>query len=388
MRKYLMMMGVVLLLVAFNNKKDRLEVQCNPQSESVFKLVKMENSNFQISLPEGNTKLYRLKNKAGLEMEVTNFGARVISLFVPDREGHFEDIVLGYDSVRDYISTPNTYFGAPVGRYANRIANAQFTLGDKIFRLEANNNPNNIHGGPDGFHKVVWKVEEEDEQHITFSYFSKDGQSGFPGNLTVKMTYSLTDENEFRIDYTAETDKPTVVNLSHHSYFNLNGAGNGDINNHTLYINADHYTPVNELLIPTGKISSVKETPLDFTTPHIIGDRIDNNFEQLKIAGGYDHNWVLNKEGQNSISLAAKVWAPNGRKMEVYTSQPGMQFYSGNFLNDVKGKRNQIYTKRGGFCLETQHFPDSPNQPDFPSVVLRPGETYLETCIYKFSVKK
>jgi len=324
MKNYLVLIGAVLLLFPSNNKAHTMGVHNNLGIFSNH--IKMEDSNFQKSFANEDIRIFRLKNKNGLEMEITNFGARVISLYVPDKDGEFTDIVLGHDEVTEYINKPNTFFGAPVGRFANRIANAKFTLGDKTFHLEANNDPNNIHGGPDGFHKVIWAVEEEDNQHITFSYFSKDGQSGFPGNLTVKMIYSLTDENEFRIDYTAETDKPTVVNLSHHSYFNLNGAGNGDILNHTLYINADHYTPVNEWLIPTGEILPVKGTPLDFTTPHHIGDRIDKDYEQLQIAEGYDHNWVLNKEGQGKISLAAEVWAHIGRKMEVFTCQPRKPF--------------------------------------------------------------
>ena len=255
--------------------------------------------------------------------------------------------------------------------------------------MEANNGPNSIHGGPGGIHNVVWEVQENDLQNLVLTYVSEDGQEGFAGTLTIKMSYSLTDDNEFKIHYEAETDKPTVVNLSHHSYFNLNGAGKGDINNHKIIIHADHYTPVDSLLIPTGEILPVKGTPLDFTTAHTIGERIDHDFEQLNLAGGYDHNWVLNREeGKPEPQLAAGVWVPgNGRKMEVFTTQPGMQFYTGNFLNNVKGKDNKTYIKRGALCLETQHFPDSPNQPDFPSVVLNPGEKYLQSCVYKFSIQ-
>jgi aldose 1-epimerase len=256
--------------------------------------------------------------------------------------------------------------------------------------LEANNGSNSIHGGPGGFHNVVWTVEESNGQKLVFSHVSEDGNGGFPGTLTVKMSYSLTDDNEFKIDYEAETDKPTVVNLTHHSYFNLNGAGNGDVANHKMYIQGDHYTPVNSLLIPTGEIAPVAGTPMDFTTAHTIGERIDDDFEQLTFAGGYDHNWVLDKEeGNPEPQFAAAVWVPeNGRKMEVFTTEPGIQFYAGNFLNNVKGKNGQIYVKRGAFCLETQHFPDSPNQPDFPSVELNPGEKYTQTTIYKFSVEE
>lgn len=349
----------------------------------------MEESNFKKTLPEGEISLYRLINANGLEMDVTNFGARVVALYVPDREGNFDDVVLGYDDLDGYIDHPTSYFGAPIGRYGNRIADAQFTLDGKTYQLEANNGPNNLHGWPGGYHLVVWDVEEATDQKLVLSYLSKDGQGGFPGNLKIKMTYELTDQNEFKIDYEAETDQSTVVNLTHHSFFNLNGAGQGDVLNHQMLIDADTYTPVNDVLIPTGEIAAVAGTPMDFTSPHLIGERVDADFEQLKFAGGYDHNWVLNKEkGDSKAQLAATVVVPeNGRKMEVYTTEPGIQFYGGNFLNGETGKDGQTYVKRGALCLETQHFPDSPNQPDFPSVVLNPGEKYTQTCIYKFSVE-
>ena len=366
------------------NNDDKMETQNN------FNHVTMNEADFTQTLPGGEVKLYRLKNKNGLEMEVTNFGARVVSVFAPDREGNFDDIVLGYDNLDKYVNNPTSYFGAPIGRFGNRIADAQFTLNGETYQLEANNGPNNLHGWPGGYHNVVWTVEEATDQKLVLSYLSPDGQGGFPGNLTVKMTYLLTDDNEFKIDYEAETDEPTIVNLTHHSFFNLNGAGNGDVTNHQLHINADHYTPVNEVLIPTGEIAPVRGTPMDFTTPHLIGQRVDDDFEQLTFAGGYDHNWVLNKEeGNESAQLAAVVVVPeNGRKMEVFTTEPGVQFYGGNFMKDIGGKNGQVYVRRGALCLETQHFPDSPNQPDFPSVVLNPGEKYTQTCIYKFSVEE
>lgn len=350
----------------------------------------MKESNFTKTLPEGEIKLFRLKNANGLEMDVTNFGARVIALYVPDKDGNFEDVVLGYDTIDEYINTPNSYFGAPIGRYGNRIADAKFVLNSETYELDANNGPNNLHGWPGGYHIVLWDVEEATNQKLVFSYLSKDGQAGFPGNLTIKMTYELTDEDEFKIGYEAETDQSTVVNLTHHSFFNLNGAGNGDVLNHQMYIDADTYTPVNDVLIPTGELAKVEGTPMDFNMPHLIGERVDVDFEQLTFAGGYDHNWVLNKEeGNPDAQLAATVLVPeNGRKMEVFTTEPGIQFYGGNFLKGEPGKAGKDYIKRGAFCLETQHFPDSPNQPDFPSVVLNPGETYTQTCIYKFSVEK
>ncbi|MEX2594039.1 MAG: aldose epimerase family protein [Anditalea sp.] len=390
MKNYLILILAVLFFSACNSKNESSEGDNNTETEDNFKHLTMEDSDFNKTLPEGEVKLYRLKNKNGLEMEVTNFGARVVSLFVPDREGNFEDVVLGYDTVDEYINHPTSYFGAPIGRYGNRIANAQFTLNGETYQLEANNGPNNLHGWPGGYHNVVWNVEEADDQKLVFSYVSEDGHGGFPGTLTVKMTYALTDNNEFKIDYEAETDQSTIVNLTHHSFFNLNGAGKGDVLNHKIFIDADYYTPVDSVLIPTGEIAPVEGTPMDFTTPHIIGERVDDDFEQLEFAGGYDHNWVLNKEeGELGAELAAAVWVPeNGRKMEVYTTEPGIQFYGGNFLDNVEGKDGQTYVKRGALCLETQHFPDSPNQSDFPSVVLNPGEKYAQTCTYKFSVEE
>jgi len=389
MKTYLTLGLALTLLYSCNSKNESSEASTAAEDTTNYTHSTMEESNFTKTLPEGEVKLYRLKNANGLEMDVTNFGARVISLYVPDREGNFEDVVLGYDNIDGYINTPNSYYGAPIGRFGNRIANAQFTLNGETYELEANNGPNNLHGWPGGYHLVLWEVEEATDQKLVFSYLSKDSQGGFPGNLTVRMTYELTDDNEFKIDYEAETDKATIVNLTHHSFFNLNGAGNGDVLNHQMYINADAYTPVNKVLIPTGEVAPVAGTPMDFTTPHLIGERVDANFEQLQFAGGYDHNWVINKEeGNPSPQLAATVIVPeNGRKMEVYTDEPGVQFYGGNFLNGEKGKGGKNYIKRGAFCLETQHFPDSPNQPSFPSVVLNPGETYTQTCIYKFSVE-
>ncbi len=351
---------------------------------------KLDEEQFRKSHEDGEIALYTLKNKNGLEMTVTNFGARVVELFVPDKDGNFEDVVLGYETLEDYLNHPNSYFGAPIGRYGNRIANAQFTLDGKTYQLEANNGPNNLHGSPGGYHKEVWEVLDSSDQHLKMKLISPDMHGGFPGELTVIMTYALTDEDAFEITYEAETDKPTIVNLTQHSFFNLNGHGEGNVHNHELTLNADYYTPVNEVLIPTGEIAPVEGTPMDFTTPHLVGERIDDDFDQLKIAGGYDHNWVLNhKDYPSGVIKAAKVKVPeNGRVMEVYTSQPGVQVYTGNFMDGrSKSKEGKTYGKRAAICLETQHFPDSPNQPDFPSVVLRPGEKYEHSCTYKFSVE-
>jgi aldose 1-epimerase len=383
MKQYIIAITFLLSSLSCQNNRDKSVSEAG----SFFKYADMKESDFQTSFKGSEIQLFKLKNGNGLEMEVTNFGARVISLYVPDRNGDFEDIALGHDNIQDYIDHPNTFFGAPVGRYANRISGAKFSLNGVTYPLEANNGTNSIHGGRDGFHNVVWTVEEVSRQKIIFSYLSKDGEGGFPGTLSVRMSYALTDKDEFEIQYEAETDKSTVVNLTHHSYFNLHGAGKGNVTDHILWIHADHYTPVDSLLIPTGEIIPVKATPLDFTIPKRIGERIDDEHEQLKLAQGYDHNWVLNKkETKQGVSLAVEIWVPNGRKMSVYTTEPGIQIYTGNFLNDVKGKGDEVYSRRGGICLETQHFPDSPNKPDFPSVILNPNEKYNQTTIYKFAI--
>jgi aldose 1-epimerase len=350
---------------------------------------KVDPAKFEASLPGGDVMLYVLKNENGMEMSVTNFGARVVELFVSDKSGNFEDVVLGFDNLKDYQDSPGGYFGAPIGRYGNRIANASFTLNGETYQLEANNGPNNLHGWPGGYHNVVWEVLEATGQMLKMKYVSPDREAGFPGTLTVEMTYTLTDDNEFKIDYLAKTDKPTVVNLTHHSFFNLNGQGEGNVHNHQLQLNADHYTPVNEVLIPLWEIAPVEGTPMDFREPHLIGERVDDDFVQLKVGGGYDHNWVINPgNGSDEPTWAATVLVPeNGRKMDVYTTQPGVQVYTGNFMNgSSKSKEGKTYGKRSAICLETQHFPDSPNQPNFPSAVLNPGETYEHSCTYAFSV--
>jgi aldose 1-epimerase len=276
-----------------------------------------------------------------------------------------------------------------VGRFGNRIDKATFKIDSTTYKLTANDNGNTLHGGPTGFHKKVWDAVQPNDTTIEFSYISKDGEEGYPGTLTVKMVYTLTQANEFKITYEATTDKATIVNLTHHSYFNLAGEGSATINDHLLTLNADNYTPVDSTLIPTGEIATVAGSPFDFRKPTAIGARIDSTNTQIKYGKGYDHNWVLNKKAAGELSLAAKVMDPkSGRVMEVFTTEPGIQFYGGNFLNDNAGKFSHVYPFRSGFCLETQHYPDSPNKPQFPTTVLRPGETYKHTCIYKFSVEK
>ena len=334
--------------------------------------------------------IYTLRNKNGMEARITNYGGILVSLMVPDRNGKPGDVVLGYDSLAEYIKD-SPYFGALVGRYANRIGKGRFTLNGVEYKLAINNGANHLHGGLKGFDKVVWDVNEKESRpggSLTLSYRSKDGEEGYPGDLSVKVVYSLTESNELRIEYRATTDKPTAVNLTHHSYFNLAGAGNGDILSHELFIDADLFTPVDSGLIPTGEIRSVKGTPMDFTQPTAIGARINSNEMQLKIAGGYDHNWVVNKP-MKSFGLAARVFEKTtGRVMEVWTTEPGLQFYSGNFLSGSNiGKGGKRYEHRFGFCLETQHYPDSPNRPQFPSTILNPGQTYSSTTVYRFTAK-
>ncbi len=335
--------------------------------------------------------LYTLTNSHGVEIKAMNYGGIILSIKVPDRKGEFADIVLGHETLEGYIPNP-PFLGAIVGRYANRIANGTFTLDGKTYNLPKNDGPNTLHGGIDKtFNKVVWDGEPlKGKPGVAFTYLSKDGEEGFPGNLKVKVTYTLTDANELVIDYEATTDKATPVNLSQHSYFNLAGEGTSDILNHEVMINADRFTPVDKNLIPTGELRPVKGTPMDFTTPTRVGARIDDNYEQLILGHGYDHNWVINRRsGDNGLVLAARVYEPtSGRVLEVSTTQPGVQFYTGNFLDGtVTGKHGHVYKRRYGLCLETQHFPDSPNHPDFPTTILKPGETFHQKTVFKFSTK-
>jgi aldose 1-epimerase len=330
--------------------------------------------------------LYTLTNSNGMKAKITTYGGIVTELHAPDRDGKLADVVLGFDDLKSYLAG-HPHFGAIAGRVANRIAKGKFTLDGKEYKLFVNNGPNSLHGGKVGFDKKVWKAEPfegKDGVGVKMTYTSPDGEEGYPGTLTTTMTYTLTDKNELRIDYHATTDKPTIVNLTNHSYFNLAGHGSGDILGHEMTIEADKYTPTDDTLIPTGEIAPVKGTPLDFTTSHTIGERAG---QIKKSIGGYDHNYVLNSGG-GKLALAARAYEPkSGRVMETYTTEPGVQLYTANFLGDTKGKGGAVYKKHAGFCLETQHFPDSINQPNFPSVVLRPGKTYETTTVYKFSVK-
>ncbi len=335
--------------------------------------------------------LYTLSNKKGMEVAITNFGATVVALKVPDRAGKVTDVVLGFDTLEGY-ENGTAYFGATVGRYGNRIGGGQFSIDGKTYTLPKNNGNNTLHGGIVGFNKKVWKaIAGKDSESLEMSYLSVDGEEGFPGNLSVKVVFTLpADRNELKIDYTATTDQDTVLNLTNHSYFNLAGEGNGDILDHVLMLHAKRFTPVDKTLIPTGELRDVAGTPLDFTTATAIGKRISENYEQLVFGKGYDHNWVLARaEGEKGLTLATEAYDPkSGRKLEVLTTEPGVQFYSGNFLDgSAKGKGNKAYGQRAAFCLETQHFPDSPNHPNFPGTLLKPNSVFHSQTVFRFSAK-
>lgn len=343
------------------------------------------------STTEGAVRRYTLTNARGMRVRILNHGGIIQSVEVPDRAGKFDDVALGYATFTGY-ATNGSFFGAVIGRYANRIAGARFTLGGTTYRLSANNGSNTLHGGRVGFDKHLWAAEPktlDDGAALVLRYTSPDGQEGFPGTLATTVTYTLTGDNALRIDYAATTDKPTVVNLTNHSYFNLQGEGSGSALDHVLTLRASRYTPFNDSSIPTGEIAPVAGTPMDFTKPTALGARIGESFKQLSIGNGYDHNWVLDRTGDTELELAAHVSEPDsGRTLDVYTTEPGIQVYTGNWLDGtVTGPSGRPYRKRDGFALETQHFPDSPNQPAFPSTELRPGQEYRSTTVYAFGTE-
>jgi aldose 1-epimerase len=348
---------------------------------------KMQKQSFGKTADGQQADLYILTNKNGMEAAITNYGGTVVSLIVPDRDGKRDDVVLGFDTLDGY-ATGKAYIGATVGRYANRIAHANFTLDGITYKLAKNDGDNHLHGG---FNKRVWTAKDVSGsagQALELTYLSKDGEEGFPGNLPVKVVYTLTDKNELKIDYSATTDKDTVLNLTNHAYFNLAGQGNGDILQQQIMIQADRFTPIDAVSIPTGELRSVKGTPFDFTKATAIGARIAQDDQQLKMGNGYDHNWVLNNEKAGSLFLAAQAYDPHsGRVLEVLTTEPGIQLYTGNFLDGIQGKDGKVYNRRNAFCLETQHFPDSPNHPNFPTTELKPGQHFESTTVYKFSTK-
>jgi aldose 1-epimerase len=373
--KNLSLLVFILLIVSCTNKQQKKITM--PYSEADFESV----------IDGKTTHLFAIENKTGMLVSLTNYGAKIVSIYTPDKNGEFADVMLGFKSIEDYQKYGASH-GAVVGPFANRIANATFTIDGETYNFPVNNGKASLHSGPDSWYRKVWDYNENGNS-IVFSLESADGEFGFPGNKKVQVTYTLTETNELRIDYRVTTDKACHFNLTNHSYFNLRGEGNGDILNHVVTINADKSTPVaSSAMIPTGEIVDIRGTDLDFTTPHAVGDRIDNDHPMLQYGIGYDFNYVINKD-ENKLDFAASAYEPeSGRFMEVKTTEPGIQFYTGNHLKGTEiGKAGRPYTKRTGFCLETQHFPDSPNQPNFPSTLLMPGETLNSTTIYKFSVK-
>ena len=365
-------------------------VNCTSTPKDEKTLSGLDRAKFQTVLNGDSTDLYVLKNASGMEVAITNFGGRIVSVMVPDKTGKMIDVVLGFDSISDYINVPSD-FGATIGRYANRINQGKITIDGKTIQLPQNNFGHCLHGGPQGWQYQVFKnVKQLDDSTIEMTRFSPDGDMNFPGNVEAKVIFTLTDDNAIKIDFSATSDQKTVINMCNHSYFNLGGDPTKAITEDELYINADNFTPVDSTFMTTGEILTVKETPMDFTTPKKVGKEINNyDYVQLKNGNGYDHNWVLNTAGDINL-LAAKVVSPaSGVTLEVFTNEPGVQVYTGNFLDGtVKGKKGITYNQRTGICLETQHYPDSPNKPQWPSVMLEPGKVYQSTCIYKFGVQK
>ncbi len=379
MKKHLLLAGIATILL----------YACNGKPSEGLTESKLNLKDFQTEINNARTNLYTLKNKAGMEVCITNFGGRIVSVMVPDKNGKMQDVVLGFDSIADYIRIPSD-FGASIGRYANRIAQGRIVLDGDTIQLPQNNFGHCLHGGPKGWQYRVYEAKPIDDTTLELTLQSPDGDENFPGNVTAKVTYKLTEDNAIDIKYSATTDKKTVINMTNHSYFNLSGNPANAATDHLLYINADNYTPVDSTFMTTGEIVTVKETPMDFTTTKVIGKDIAKyDFAQLKNGNGYDHNWVLNTAG-DITQVAARLSSPeSGILLEVFTNEPGVQVYTGNFLDGtVKGKRGIVYNQRASVCLETQHYPDSPNKANWPSVVLEPGQTYNSECIYKFSVEK
>ena len=336
-----------------------------------------------------DVQMYILSNSNGSEATVINYGAKIVSLCIPDKNGKLVDVVLGHNNLNEYLNSEEPYFGAVCGRTGNRIAKGQFTLEGVTYKLAINNGPNNLHGGLKGFNAVVWDAKQIDSQTLELTYLSKDGEEGFPGNLNVKITYKLTDENEFSIEYQATTDKATILNLTNHSYFNLSGEGDASVNDHILVMHASNYLPTDDTAIPYGKPETVKGTPFDFTTPHTIGERIEDDFEQLHFGKGYDHTMVLDKK-DGELALSVECYSPKtGIQMNISTTEPGVQIYTGNWMSgNFEGKHGHRYPMRAAVCFETQHFPDSINKPDYPSVILKPGKTFNSKTVHHFSVKE
>lgn len=379
MNKQFLLAGIAALMLA----------SCNQKPDTKLTLSGLNPADFQTTVNDSQTGLHALKNKAGMEVCITNFGGRIVSVMVPDKNGTMQDVVLGFDSIADYINIPSD-FGASIGRYANRINQGRIVLNGDTIQLPQNNFGHCLHGGPKGWQYQVFDAKQIDETTLELTRFSPDGDENFPGNVTAKVLFKLTEDNAIDIKYSATTDKTTIINMTNHSYFNLSGNPAQAATDHILYVNADTYTPVDNTFMTTGEIAPVKDTPMDFTTPKAVGQDIANfDFDQLKNGNGYDHNWILNTQG-DITRIAAKLTSPvSGITLEVYTNEPGIQVYTGNFLDGtVKGKKGTVYNQRASVCLETQHYPDSPNKPEWPSVVLESRQTYNSECIFKFSVEK
>ncbi|WP_308765530.1 aldose epimerase family protein [uncultured Bacteroides sp.] len=379
MKKNLILMGIAALMIS----------SCSNQPKSETTLSGLDPKAFETKVNDHSVNLYTLKNKNGMEVCITNFGGRIVSVMVPDKNGNMKDVVLGFDSIADYVNIPSD-FGASIGRYANRIKDGKIVIDGDTIQLPQNNFGHCLHGGPKGWQYQVYEAKQIDGTKLELVRQSPDGDENFPGNVTAKVTYTLTDDNSIDISYEATTDKKTVINMTNHSYFNLSGDAQTPITDHLLYVNADKFTPVDSTFMTTGEILDVKGTPMDFTVAKTVGQDIDKyEYDQLKNGNGYDHNWVLNTNGDIK-QVAARLTSPvSGITLEVYTDEPGIQVYSGNFLDGtVKGKKSIVYNQRAAICLETQHYPDSPNKPEWPSVLLEPGKTYRSHCIFKFTVNK
>ena len=379
MKNHILIAGIATLMLA----------SCAQKNQTELTLSGLNPTKFQTVVNDAQTDLYTLKNKAGMEVCITNFGGRIVSVMVPDKNGNMKDVVLGFDSIADYVNIPSD-FGASIGRYANRIKDGKIVIDGDTIQLPQNNFGHCLHGGPKGWQYQVYEAKQIDDTKLELVRQSPDGDENFPGNVTAKVTYTLTDDNSIDISYEATTDKKTVINMTNHSYFNLSGDAQKPITDHLLYVNADKFTPVDSTFMTTGEILDVKGTPMDFTVAKTVGQDIDKyEYDQLKNGNGYDHNWVLNTNGDIK-QVAARLTSPvSGITLEVYTDEPGIQVYSGNFLDGtVKGKKSIVYNQRAAICLETQHYPDSPNKPEWPSVLLEPGKTYRSHCIFKFTVNK
>jgi len=366
-------------------------VCCNTREHKTeYAVIPVESTNFKTTLDGKETDLFTLQNKQGIKVAITNYGGRIVSLLVPDKNGNFDDIVLGFNTIEEYLNANESYYGALIGRYANRIDRGSFELDGCQYQLTLNHGHHHLHGGPGGFHNVVWEAKQPDNRHLVLHYLSENGEEGYPGRLMVQAIYELTEQNELTIYYSAKTTRPTIFSMTNHAFFNLAGAGERDINNHKLMIRASQFTPINSDQIPVGKMYPVKNTPFDFRVSKYIGQRIKQQNSQLKHGKGYDHNFVLNKDTGNYLALAARVTEPNsGRIMEIETTEPALQFYGGNFLDgsDV-GKEGVPYKRQSAFCLEPQQFPNAPNHPDFPEAALRPHQMYESVTVYTFSTIK